>query len=87
MVGYAAYNCFNNSSNKTKNQEDLPKKESDLSQVLKECSPPKNMDTEHEASKFVLQPYSRLCQDHFTEESYQRGPKFLKSLGLMRDYF
>ncbi len=44
-------------------------------------------------ASFVLQPYSRLCQEHFTEESYQRGPKCLKSLGLenerllLKDYF
>ena len=85
-MGCAAYNCFNNLNNKQKSRQ-FTEKESDFSQVLKECSPPKNMDTEHEASKFVLQPYSRLCQDHFTEEIYQRGPKCFKSLGLMRDYF
>ena len=79
-MGCAAYNCFNNLNNKQKSRQ-FTEKESDFSQVLKECSPLKNMDTENEASKFVLQPYSCLCQDHFTKKSYQHGQKILKSLG------
>ena len=31
---------------------------------------------------FELKTHSRLCQDHFEEDQFEVGPKFIASLGL-----
>ena len=82
MVGCAAYNCFNNSRNKTKNQDHLPKKKETFHKFPKNATLQKIWIQNMRLASFVLQPYSRHCQEHFTEESYQRGPNFFEVFRL-----
>ena len=82
MVGCAAYNCFNNSSNKSKNQETQSKKKIAFHKFPKEESIRKKWIDNLRLENFVSTPHSRLSQERFSSHCYQRSPELLKSLGL-----
>eukprot|EP00794_Sanderia_malayensis_P014700 gene14700-16226_t len=73
MVGYAAYNCFNNSSRHKKVTFHRFPKDNNLR---------KKWIANLKLTNFVCNKNKRLCSDHFSPECYETREFVMDSLGL-----
>ena len=82
MVGCAAYNCFNNSSHKSKRNEYEEKKKVAFHKFPEDQILRKKWIGNMRLENFVLKPHTRLCSEHFLPEDYEQVPHLLESFGL-----
>ena len=85
MVGCAAFNCFNNSSNKTNEDQDKGKKKATFHKFPKDPGLCKKWVENLRLENFLLNENKRICNEHFLPECYKRNPELMKSLGIKDD--
>ena len=79
MVGWAAYNCFNNSSHKSKRDEHEEKKKVAFHKFPEDQKLKKKWMENMWLENFVVKPHTRLCSEHFLPEDYKQIPHLMES--------
>ena len=82
MVGCAAYNCFNNSSHKSKRDEHEEKKKVAFHKFPDDQKLKKKWIENMRLENFLVKPHTRLCSEHFLPEDYEQTPLLMGSFGL-----